>query len=64
MWGKLDGVFWIGPFLVIAGGLWLASDWFDFQSGPTVKFETGNGNNPVGEALDASPQFGPGDAVI
>jgi hypothetical protein len=28
--GKLDGVFWIGPFLIIAGGLWLASDWFDF----------------------------------
>jgi hypothetical protein len=20
---------WIGPFLVLAGGLWLASDWFD-----------------------------------
>jgi hypothetical protein len=30
VWGKLDGVFWIGPFLIIAGGLWLASDWFDF----------------------------------
>ena len=28
--GKLSGIFWIGPFLVIAGGLWLGSDWFDF----------------------------------
>jgi hypothetical protein len=24
--GKL---FWIGPVLAIAGGIWLASDWFD-----------------------------------
>jgi hypothetical protein len=24
------GIFWIGPFLAIAGGLWLASDWFEF----------------------------------
>ena len=21
---------WIGPFLVVGGGLWLASDWFEF----------------------------------
>lgn len=28
--GKLSGIFWVGPFLAIAGGLWLASDWFDF----------------------------------
>jgi hypothetical protein len=27
--GKLSAIFWIGPFLVIAGGLWFASDWFD-----------------------------------
>jgi hypothetical protein len=27
--GKLGGVFWIGPFLMIAGGLWFASDWFE-----------------------------------
>jgi len=27
--GKLSGIFWIGPFLAIASGLWLASDWFD-----------------------------------
>jgi hypothetical protein len=26
--GKLNGIFWIGSFLVIAGGLWFASDWF------------------------------------
>jgi len=25
--GKLSGIFWIGPFLAIAGGLCLASDW-------------------------------------
>jgi len=25
--GKLSAIFWIGPFLVIAGGLWFASDW-------------------------------------
>ena len=28
--GKLSGGLWVGPFLAIAGGLWLASDWFDF----------------------------------
>jgi hypothetical protein len=28
--GKLSGIFWIGPFLVTAGGLWFASDWFEF----------------------------------
>ena len=28
--GKLNGIFWIGPFLAMAGGLWLVSDWFDF----------------------------------
>jgi hypothetical protein len=28
--GKLSGILGIGPFLAIAGGLWLASDWFDF----------------------------------
>jgi hypothetical protein len=28
--GKLSGIFWIGPFLIIAGGLWLSSDWFEF----------------------------------
>jgi hypothetical protein len=27
--GKLSAIFWIGPFLIIAGGLWFASDWFD-----------------------------------
>jgi hypothetical protein len=27
--GKLGAIFWIGPFLIIAGGVWLASDWFD-----------------------------------
>jgi len=27
--GKLSAIFWIGPFLVIAGGLWFASDWFE-----------------------------------
>ena len=27
--GKMSEVFWVGPFLAIAGGLWLASDWFD-----------------------------------
>jgi hypothetical protein len=27
--GKLGAIFWIGPFLIIAGGLWLASDWFE-----------------------------------
>src|SRR5262249_1374870 len=26
---KLSAIFWIGPFLIIAGGLWFASDWFD-----------------------------------
>jgi hypothetical protein len=25
--GKLNAIFWIGPFLIIAGGLWFASDW-------------------------------------
>ena len=25
----LSGIFGIGPFLVIAGGLWFASDWLD-----------------------------------
>jgi hypothetical protein len=25
--GKLDAIFWTGPFLIIAGGLWFASDW-------------------------------------
>ena len=24
------GFFWVGPFLAIAGGLWMASDWFEF----------------------------------
>ena len=28
--GNLGSVFWVGPFLAFAGGLWLASDWFDF----------------------------------
>ena len=28
--GRMSEVFWAGPFLAIAGGLWLASDWFDF----------------------------------
>ena len=29
--GKLSGgIFWVGPFLAVAGGLWLVSDWFDF----------------------------------
>ena len=28
--GKLSSIFWIGPFLAFAGGLWLASDWFEF----------------------------------
>jgi hypothetical protein len=28
--GKLSDAFWIGPFLAMAGGLWLASDWFEF----------------------------------
>jgi hypothetical protein len=35
--GPLSGILWIGPFLiwigpflVVGGGLWLASDWFDF----------------------------------
>jgi len=28
--GQLGNVFWIGPFLAMAGGLWLASDWFEF----------------------------------
>jgi hypothetical protein len=28
--GKMSGIFWTGPFVAIAGGLWLASDWFDF----------------------------------
>jgi hypothetical protein len=28
--GNLGNVFWIGPFLAMAGGLWLASDWFEF----------------------------------
>jgi hypothetical protein len=27
--GKLSAIFWIGPFLIIAGGLWFASDWFE-----------------------------------
>jgi hypothetical protein len=22
-------VFWLGPFMAIVGGVWLASDWFD-----------------------------------
>jgi hypothetical protein len=26
--GKLNSIFWIGPFLLIAGSLWFASDWF------------------------------------
>jgi hypothetical protein len=30
----LSGIFWIGPFVAIAGGLWLASDWFDFSRRP------------------------------
>jgi hypothetical protein len=28
--GKLSDGFWIGPFLAMAGGLWMASDWFEF----------------------------------
>jgi hypothetical protein len=28
--GKMSEIFWVGPFLAIAGGLWLVSDWFDF----------------------------------
>jgi hypothetical protein len=31
--GKLSAIFWIGPFLIIAGGLWFASDWFDNERG-------------------------------
>ena len=27
--GKMGEIFWVGPFLAIAGTLWLASDWFD-----------------------------------
>ena len=27
--GTLSGIFGIGPFLAIAGGLWFASDWLD-----------------------------------
>ena len=27
--GKMSEIFWVGPFLAVAGGLWLASDWFD-----------------------------------
>ena len=30
LYGKLSDGFWVGPFVAIAGGLWLASDWFDF----------------------------------
>ena len=30
LYGKLSGIFWVGPFLAFAGGLWLASDWFEF----------------------------------
>jgi hypothetical protein len=28
--GKMSEIFWIGPFVAVVGGLWLASDWFDF----------------------------------
>jgi hypothetical protein len=31
LYGKLSDGFWVGPFVAIAGGLWLASDWFDFS---------------------------------
>jgi hypothetical protein len=27
--GKMGEIFWVGPFLAVVGGLWLASDWFD-----------------------------------
>ena len=30
LYGKLSDGFWVGPFVAIAGGLWLASDWFEF----------------------------------
>jgi hypothetical protein len=30
--GKLSGIFWIAPFLVIAGGLWFASDWVEARN--------------------------------
>jgi len=29
--GTLSGIFGIGPFLAVAGGLWLVTDWFDFS---------------------------------
>jgi hypothetical protein len=27
--GKLTGIFSIGPFVAVAGALWLVSNWFD-----------------------------------
>jgi hypothetical protein len=27
--GKLGGIFWIGPFVAVAGALWFVSDWLD-----------------------------------
>jgi hypothetical protein len=27
--GGLSGIFWIGPFLAVAGAWWFVSDWFD-----------------------------------
>jgi hypothetical protein len=48
--GKLGAIFWIGPFLIIAGGLWFVSDWFavaekshSFPIDPRSKWETQKG---------------------
>jgi hypothetical protein len=30
VYDKLSGIFSVGPFLAIVGGLWLVCDWFDF----------------------------------
>jgi hypothetical protein len=30
VYGKLSGIFSVGPFLAIVGSLWLVCDWFDF----------------------------------
>ena len=27
--GGLSGIFWIGPFVAVAGALWFVSDWFE-----------------------------------
>jgi hypothetical protein len=27
--GKLGGIFWIGPFVAVAGAVWFVSDWLD-----------------------------------